>query len=444
LYVGVINCNQSILHVQEALEKDTSKFGIKVNSDFWFAELSNMLTAAVPTNTLLNENTAWEHWERAMKQLNTPAWRGDIQAHLGVDPVGFQREIMVQALGLLIMYSQMRVGSKPQSAMVYLANVRRIHRRCFIPMGNQADMVRQVLNGMMTRFSEIYGVEALIPSRKEPFTNLQVRSLVSVPDGTQTKIGPVDRNNLTWFSLFMIFHVAAQVGIRKDEAASPFSDVLPKRRPTRAWLTWYYQGTFYPHLDTAQLANLGDKDAAVLMLPPSKADQHGLKWSASPYFLPFRKDAVICAARMFRDLEVRFPVSVCQRSKVPLFARSNGLPFTHTQLDQALQSVMEVTMTSEQRKCHSFHSFRIYLCACLYRANASTERIQRMLRWKAPESIAVYAREDVQVTAQWLDIAATQDIATIQVANLPVDSMELGLQHWYANKDAVVPDESAQ
>jgi hypothetical protein len=322
--------------VQEALEKDTSKFGIKVNSDFWFAELSNMLTAAVPTNTLLNENTAWEHWERAMKQLNTPVWRGDIQAHLGVDPVGFQREIMVQALGLLIMYSQMRVGSKPQSAMVYLANVRRIHRRCFIPMGNQADMVRQVLNGMMTRFSEIYGVEALIPSRKEPFTNLQVYALVSVPDGTQTKIGLVDRNNLTWFSLFLIFHVAAQVGIRKDEAASPFSDVLPKRRPTRAWLTWYYQGTFYPHLDNAQLANLGDKDAAVLMLPPSKADQHGLKWSASPYFLPFRKDAVICAARMFRDLEVRFPVSVCQRSQVPLFARSNGLPFTHTQLDQAI------------------------------------------------------------------------------------------------------------
>ena len=182
---------------------------------------------------------------------------------------------------------------------------------------------------------------------------------------------------MTWFSLFLIFHVAAQVGIRKDEAASPFSDVLPKRRPTRAWLTWYYQGKFYPHLDIVQLANLDDKDAAVLMLPPSKADQHGLKWSASPYFLPFRKDAVICAARMFRDLEVRFPVPVFQRSQVPLFARSNGLPFTHTQLDQAIQSVMEVTMTFEQRRCHSFHSFRIYLCACLYRANASTERTFR-------------------------------------------------------------------
>ncbi len=60
------------------------------------------------------------------------------------------------------------------------------------------------------------------------------------------------------------------------------------------------------------------------------------------------------------------------------------------------------------------------------------------------KAVAVYVREDVQVAGQWLDIAATQDIATIQVANLPVDSMELGLQHWYANKDAVVPDELAQ
>ena len=67
-----------------------------------------------------------------------------------------------------------------------------------------------------------------------------------------------------------------------------------------------------------------------------------------------------------------------------------------------------------------------------------------MLRWKAPESIAVYAREDIQVTAQWLDSAAIQDICTVQVSNLPVDTMELGFQHWYANKDAVVPDESAQ
>ena len=444
LSVGVIMSKQSIDAVRTALTKDESTFAINLNVESWFAELSDMLTSGIPTNTLSSENTAWDHWQRAMKQLSTPPWRSDVQAHLGVDSVGFQREIMVQALGLLIMYSQMRVGSKPQSAMVYLANVRRMHKRCFIPMGNHTHMIRQVLNGMMTRFTEMYGVEALIPSRKEPFTNQQVKSLVSVADGTLTTLGIVDRKNLTWFSLFLIFHVAAQVGIRKDEAASPFSDVLPKRRPTRAWLKWYYQGQFYPYLDAVQLANLGEQDAAVLMLPPSKADQHGLKWSASPYFLPFRRDATICAARMFRDLELLFPVTIAQRSQFPLFARSNGLPFTGTQLDEAIQAVMAVTMTPEQRKCHSFHSFRIYLCACLYRANASTERIQRMLRWKAPESIGVYAREDLQVTAQWLDSAADQDICTIQVANLPVDSMELGFQHWYACKDAVAPDELTQ
>jgi len=323
LSVGVIMGKQSIDVVRTALKEDESVFAINLNAESWFAELSDMLTSGIPTNTLSSENTAWDHWQRAMKQLSTPPWRSDVQTHLGVDTVGFQREIMVQALGLLIMYSQMRVGSKPQSAMVYLANVRRMHRRCFIPMGNHTHVIRQVLNGMMTRFTEMYGVEALIPSRKEPFTNQQVKSLVSVT-------------------------------------------------------------------------------------------------------------------------ELLFPVTVAQRSQFPLFARSNGLPFTCTQLDEAIQAVMAVTMTPEQRKCHSFHSFRIYLCACLYRANASTERSQRMLRWKAPESIAVYAREDIQVTAQWLDSVADQDICTIQVANLPVDSMELGFQHWYAYKDAVAPDELAQ
>ena len=125
--------------------------------------------------------------------------------------------------------------------------------------------------------------------------------------------------------------------------------------------------------------------------------------------------------------EVRFPVPVFQRSQVPLFASSDGLPFTHTQLDQAIQSVMEVTMTIEQRS-DSFHSFRIYLCACLYRANASTERIQRMMRWNLSSGVyrSVFSRRfagHCPVALQWLDIAATQDIATIQVANLPVDSI---------------------
>ena len=43
-----------------------------------------------------------------------------------------------------------------------------------------------------------------------------------------------------------------------------------------------------------------------------------------------------------------------------------------------------------------------------------------------------------------VDSVADQDICTIQVANLPVDSMELGFQHWYAYKDAVAPDELVQ
>ena len=43
-----------------------------------------------------------------------------------------------------------------------------------------------------------------------------------------------------------------------------------------------------------------------------------------------------------------------------------------------------------------------------------------MLRWKAPESIAVYAREDIQVTAQWLDSATIKISAQFRLRICPL------------------------
>ena len=71
LSVGVITGKQAIAYVQTALEKYQSRFAIDINAEFWWAELGGMLAAGIPTNTLSGENTAWAHWERAMKHSYT-------------------------------------------------------------------------------------------------------------------------------------------------------------------------------------------------------------------------------------------------------------------------------------------------------------------------------------------------------------------------------------
>ena len=63
-------------------------------------------------------------------------------------------------------------------------------------------------------------------------------------------------------------------------------------------------------------------DYAVVIPPPSKADQFGTAWGSNPIYLRFSDTAAINAARAIRDLKLAWPIAAADRQNTPLFVIS--------------------------------------------------------------------------------------------------------------------------
>ena len=97
--------------------------------------------------------------------------------------------------------------------------MRRAHLRQGIDTVSLQMAVR-ACQGLLRRYIELHGADALIPKRKEPLTNDIIRRLLAMPDGTS--LGP--RRRLEWRSerfvaLRAIYATLAQTGMRKAEVA---------------------------------------------------------------------------------------------------------------------------------------------------------------------------------------------------------------------------------
>ena len=121
------------------------------------------------TGTLDKDDRAWDFWDRF---CDVYGWDPIISADLArSDPHEVsQRLAIFQAW----VYPQLRGlkqhDAKPRSVFNgYVLAVIRILKREHIPMPN-AKAVEKNLAGLMRSFKEIYGHEALMPGRKQPFT----------------------------------------------------------------------------------------------------------------------------------------------------------------------------------------------------------------------------------------------------------------------------------
>ena len=82
---------------------------------------------------------------------------------------------------------------------------------------------------------------------------------------------------------------ARQTGFRRAEVSLDPRDTWGKKHISFANLTWRIGGRDVPVAQATPqlLETLTEGDYAVLVPPPSKADQFGLRWGSRPIWLPF-------------------------------------------------------------------------------------------------------------------------------------------------------------
>ena len=429
--------------------------------------LAAELEAAAPPNTLRNEASNWRHWEAWCAYMGTTPLRNDIRGNSGADQVGYEREVLLLAAGLPFILQRMRrrpgwnTPPTPLSALQVLRGIRRVHKRLGTPMA-PLSLACVLVNKLLDDYVRVNGADALMPKRKEPLTNVIIRAMLFLPNGTpmggaQPRGAPptsarVDWRALEWISVRAMFATLAQTGMRKAEVALPAGDAFGAKHLSRANLAWRIRGRLLVGPTADELGDLTEGDYALLTVAPSKADQHGLIWSPAPIVLPYHAsegDFPICAARELMRLELAVPLSNEARRAAPLFPRgtrdSSGRwhPWRHAEIDARFQAMLRATGVAPERAgTYSMHSWRIYLACALLASGAPHSQILSMLRWRSDEALRLYARLNDTTYATWLDASGTAEIESIRASNIATvaESQRAQEQRDWLRRSAIASD----
>ena len=219
-----------------------------------------------------------------------------------------------------------------------------------------------------------------------------------------------------------------QTGFRKSELALQSGDTFGKQHATRSLLSWCLRGTVYssPPPDLLRSPQLGDY--AILVPPPSKADQFGEVWGALPIYLHFTPTDPDAAFQHLARHELVVPVPAADRASVPLVTADGAQPFTGSRLDTALHSILVGVVGRQNASKYSWHSGRIYLACALLASGASAAQIQALCRWQTEDSLRIYARLNPASYRTLLGRAAAADVSSVSTASLPPLSSELAMR----------------
>ena len=384
---------------------------------------------SVPPGTADKDRLAWDRWCTfclLVSDTGISPWRMDADAHRGDDPIGFDREtrllsaFLIYCHGIIQPRSNSSAAAKPSSAYNMVAAVRRIHKRRGIIMVSSAQL-SAVLKGIMVEHIAEHGYESLLPHRKEPLDAEHVRLFLSTSPGTIFGRETVDWSSPLFLSLASLFTVGISTGIRKAEGATPTGKFLDQRRLRRSNMLWRIDCVSIADPTPEQLTSMVDgRDGAILIPPPSKADQFGDIWGVHPIHLGLDPADQANAATWLRRMELSFPVHGPQRAQVAVFFTDTNLTtMHHSTVDTYLGYFLKLYLGAAASN-FSFHSFRIGFACALLAAGCDVYTIQALARWRSPESIRIYARMNPDVYASWVSKSLQQRATSTSTANLPV------------------------
>ena len=371
----------------------------------------------VPVETAKKDGQDWELWSNVMAELGVSAWCGNVAAHRGHDVAGYWREVVYQAIAyfrcLKIAKPRQRrlnargglIGVKPESVTV-VKTVRRIHSYFGVQMSH-SKIYASVLKSATVTFIEAHGLSALMPARKSPFTNGDIKSMLSVQPGGVLHSVTVDAGSRQWRSVELLGHVLAQSGFRLADAL----------RMNRDAVQFDFKNSVFPFGSQDMLPLLQHTDYALLSPQRTKSDPLGTYWSPHPVYLECSEEGFLQAGRLMYQYEADFPVPLQRRALEPLFTDDSGRRLTRQWLEKVLKAWLQ--LVGVDHKTHSWHSFCIYLACALKSADADDSRIKAMVRWVSDASLKIYARDNKHVYADWLRKAQLADVASVYLHSLP-------------------------
>ena len=410
-------------------EADTSPFAFDPNTGpmvDYFRSIPCVIEAGVPASTLSRDATAWRRWTDFCALVPTPPWRLDVNAHSGADAAGADRESRLLCAFLLYCYeiiqprSSKSKAAKPSSAYQMVDGVRRVHRRAGIFMVS-AKRLTMIMNGITAAHIKEHGAESLVVQRKDPLGPSLTRALLNTAHGTVLGSRKLDWSSTLFLNLGAMFALSVGTGFRKAEVALPSGVELDDRRLHRSSVKWQIDGVIFADPSPEQLkCMVRGRDKAIIIPPPSKADQDGTVWGAHPIWQVYDDRDVANAALWLQRLELAAPCHNGARLRTALFVSESSTPMLQSTVDTYLRHLLVANVPAEKVDSYSFHSFRIGFACALLAAKCPYDMIQALARWRSDKSVAIYARLNPEDYTSWVAKALQQETTSTTTARMPV------------------------
>ena len=370
--------------------------------------------------TLDKDDHAWEYWERFCKLYG---WETSFTAEYARRCPNeiCERLAIFQAW----VYPQLkgrgeRSDAKPRTAFNnYVLAVLRTLSREHIPMP-KAKSVEKSLAGLLRSFKDVYGVEHLMPGRKQPVTPSMFATIEGLAEGTQLRgRAQVWSPSTRWRDriILRLGRVLWRTGHRLGEiVAHPSGEINFLTRScvsiTKA------DGRKISVPTVAQWRQLAAGDVVLLAPCASKSDQFGEVHCPFPSVIP-HDGTDTSAAAAIRDIELEKPCAPRDRRTTPLFCDEKGEAFTYAILHRELRQVFSALFGDRVASTLTWHSFRIGLACALQAADCPDNIIQLICRWTCPESLHVYSQMGVSKNVYWTERAQHVTFDATRVNNLP-------------------------
>lgn len=370
--------------------------------------------------TLDKDDHAWEYYERFCRVYGfEPSFSADF-ARRCPDQI-CERLAIFQSW----VYPQLRgrggrPDAKPRTVFnnYVLAVVRTLNRE-HIPMP-KAKSIEKSLAGLMRSFKLVYGVEHLMPGRKQPLTPSMWAKIEALAEGTPLRGRRAAWSPVTRWRDRMLLRLGRtlwRTGHRLGEITlHPSGEVNYLTRSCVSITKANGRKIAVPtDGDWRQLA-AGD----VVLLAPcaSKSDQFGEQHCPFPSVLP-HDGSDTSAAAAIRDIELEQPCLPAARKSTAMFADENGRPFTYAILHRELRQLLSALFGEHVASCLTWHSIRIGLACSLHAADCPDAVIQLICRWSCPESLHVYRQMGVDKNIYWTERAQHVTFDATRVNNLP-------------------------
>jgi hypothetical protein len=209
-------------------------------------------------------------------------------------------------------------------------------------------------------------------------------------------------------------------GFRKAEVSLASGEEFHALHMSRASLFFIISGKVERCPSQSLLASLKVGDRVGVLAVPCKNDPLGLHFLPFPLIFNFNPGDDADVGSALRDLALHCWVPASELRSTPMFTYSSEKKALRRDfLDMILKALLLTIFSAPVADLYSWHSFRIGLACSLRAAGAPDWVILALCRWRSSNSIPVYARINYAASAQWIDDAGRQQVAAIQVPNLP-------------------------